>query len=545
MQFDPMTGEPIEEQQNEENMQFDPMTGEPIGQAAKEEQPAGGFDPMTGEPIGQAAQEEQPTGGFDPMTGEPIGQAAQEEQPTGGFDPMTGEPIGQTTQQAGSFDPMTGAPVTQKPKSKVPVVVGAVAGVVVLVVLLVFGGIKSGLFLGKSGKVLLAANNTLKKMPHFVETLEPMLGLVEDEFTVEFSAKAEGVKIGGSFINASKQKQVTAKLEYGGESIEGLAGVDSNSLKFQVPDLSKKLFVYNYKKENSGYIVDLIGDEYIDTLNSSLEQLVSSSKDTDKAQKDVTNVVMKELKSLKFQSAAKEEFTVNDKDVMCKGYTTTITGANIWNIIDGSYQAMLDNYQSVGEAVDVLDSYGEIESELSYLEDELDNMEDIVVTFYIYKNQLAAIVVEDEDFEDDLQLCFEGGDYRLQNITFKSGSYRISMKGSDDGTKEKFKLKEKYGTDAYDIGSFEYNYESGKYKIEVDGEVLSGKLYKEGRTLNLSIDGQYDIPDMDFAVTRGAKLQKFSGDEFDIGNADADDLYDLVDDITDELSDFDYLIDLF
>ena len=47
MQFDPMTGEPIEEQQNEENMQFDPMTGEPIGQAAKEEQPAGGFDPMT------------------------------------------------------------------------------------------------------------------------------------------------------------------------------------------------------------------------------------------------------------------------------------------------------------------------------------------------------------------------------------------------------------------------------------------------------------------------------------------------------------------
>ena len=544
MQFDPMTGEPIEEQQNEENVQFDPMTGEPIGQTAQEEQPTGGFDPMTGEPIGQTAQEEQPTGGFDPMTGEPIGQTAQEEQSTGGFDPMTGEPIGQTTQQAGGFDPMTGAPVTQKPKSKVPVIVGAVAGAIVLVFLLVFGGIKSGLFLGKSGKVLLAANNTLKKMPHFVETLEPMLGLVEDEFTVEFSAKADGVKIGGSFINASKQKQVTAKLEYGGESIEGLAGVDSDSLKFQVPDLSKKLFVYNYKKENTGYIVDLIGDEYIDTLNSSLEQLVSGSQDTDKAQKDVTNVVMKELKSLKFQSAAKEEFTVNDKDVMCKGYKTTITGANIWNIIDGSYQAMLDNYQSVEEAVDVF-SYGDIESELSYLENKLDNMEDVVVTFYIYKNQLAAIVVEDDDFEDDLQLCFEGGDYRLQNITFKSGSYRISMKGSDDGTKEKFKLREKYGTDAYDIGSFEYNYESGKYKIEVDGEVLSGKLYKEGRTLNLSIDGQYDIPDMDFAVTRGAKLQKFSGDEFDIGNADADDLYDLVDDITDELSDFDYLIDLF
>ena len=60
------------------------------------------------------------------------------------------------------------------------------------------------------------------------------------------------------------------------------------------------------------------------------------------------------------------------------------------------------------------------------------------------------------------------------------------------------------------LAAFEYNYESGKYKIEVDGEVLSGKLYKEGRTLNLSIDGQYDIPDMDFAVTRGAKLARSS-----------------------------------
>ena len=36
---------------------------------------------------------------------------------------------------------------------------------------------------------------------------------------------------------------------------------------------------------------------------------------------------------------------------------------------------------------------------------------------------------------------------------------------------------------------------------------------------------------MDFAITRGAKLQKFTGDEFDIGNADEDDLYDLLDDI--------------
>ena len=39
-------------------MQFDPMTGEPIDPDAK-------FDPMTGEPI-------DPDAKFDPMTGEPL-----------------------------------------------------------------------------------------------------------------------------------------------------------------------------------------------------------------------------------------------------------------------------------------------------------------------------------------------------------------------------------------------------------------------------------------------------------------------------------------
>ena len=86
----------------------------------------------------------------------------------------------------------------------------------------------------------------------------------------------------------------------------------------------------------------MIGDEYIDLINSTLEQIVSTGKSsTDKIEKDVADVVLKELKSLKFKSTAKEEFTVNEKDVMCKGYQTTITGENIWNIINGSYQAVL------------------------------------------------------------------------------------------------------------------------------------------------------------------------------------------------------------
>lgn len=427
---------------------------------------------------------------------------------------------------------------------------GSIAGAVIILILLIFGGIRSGFFLGKSGKILLATSNTLKDIPHFVETLEATAEIFKDEFTVEFNTKEYGVEIGGAFISADKQKQLTARVEYGGDTIEGLAGVDSNSVKLQVPALSNKVFVYNYKGKNTGAIMDYMDDDEIDMINSLLEQFVTAGKDSDKVQKEIAKIIAKEWKNLKFKSVGKEEFTVNEKDVKCKGYQTTITGDNIWNVIEGSFQVIEKQYQypylsydvSYDLAYELEDLADEMDDMKDEMRDALDDLEDVDITFYLYKNQLAAIIIENEDLDDDIKLYFEGGDYRLQNIILKSGSERISLKGSDDGTKEKFKLKGKNGSYSYDIVNLEYNYgDDGKFKIDNGYYSLSGKLYKKGKTVNLSINGNDSLPDMDFTVTKGAKLQKFNGDKFDIGNADEDDIEDLVDDITDEIYDNDLI----
>lgn len=495
-------------------MQFDPMTGKPVEEEQKEVQKEA-----------QEVQKEKSVVNFDPMTGEPVNR--QEQDQGVNFDPMTGERIGASTQN-------------QRSQRKLLIMAGSIAGAVIILILLIFGGIRSGLFLSKSGKVLLATGNTLKDMPHFVETLEATAEIFKDEYTVEFNTDEYGVEIGGAFISADKQKQLTARVEYGGDTIEGFAGVDSDSVMVQVPALSNKVFVYNYKGENTGAIMDYVDDDGIDMVNSLLEQIGTSGNDSYKVREKIAGVIAKEWKSLKFKSVGKEEFTVNDKDVMCKGYQTTITGDNIWNVIEGSYQAIED--QSLYALVDILARRVNIMLiRWDYLEDDLEDLEDVDVTFYLYKNQLAAIIIENEDLDDDIKLYFEGGDYRLQNIILKSGSERISLKGSDDGTTEKFKLRVK-GSYSDDAISLEYDYgDDGRFKMDNGYASVSGKLYKKGKTVNLSIDGNDSFPDLDFTVTKGARLQKFNGDKFDIGNADEDEIEDLVDDISDELYDYDLM----
>ena len=526
MQFDPMTGKPIEEEQKEVQKE---------AQEVQKEKSEVNFDPMTGEPVNRQEQDQEVN--FDPMTGEPVNRQDQDQGVN--FDPMTGERIGAPVQN-------------QRSQRKLLIMAGSIAGAVIILILLILGGIRSGLFLSKSGKVLLATNNTLKDMPHFVETLEATAEIFKDEYTVEFNTDEYGVEIGGAFISADKQKQLTARVEYGGDTIEGLAGLDSDSVKLQVPALSNKVFVYNYKGKNNGAIMDYVDEDEIDMINSMLGQLSTSGKDADKLQKKITGIIAKEWKSLKFKSVGKEKFTVNDKDVKCKGYQTTITGDNIWNVMEGSFQVMEeqypDLYQYYGLTYGLYSYYGayDFEDAMDDMKDEmrdaLDDMEDIDITIYLYKNQLAAIIIESEDFDDDIKLYFEGGDYRLQNIVLKSGSERISLKGSDDGKTEEFKLRVNGSYSGDDTISLKYDYgDDGRFKIDDGYDSVSGKLYKKGKTVNLSIDGNDSFPDLEFTVTKGAKLQKFKGVKFDIGNADEDEIEDLVDDISDELYDYDLM----
>ena len=512
MTFDPMTGEPIEEKEGS-SLQFDPMTGEPIGQT------------ITPEP-------EQNIGGFDPMTGEPIGQTSAPNQNMGGFNPMTGEPIVSQEAQTSSGK-----------KNKFPVVIGVVAAIAVAAVLICVV-ISSGLFAGKAGKVTVAIKNTFKKTPHFVEVLEPLNILGKDKYTISASGEIDSIKMNGEVRISNKEKQVSIKLDYDDyPSLEVLGSLDSKAVKVEIPVLSKNVFVYNYKGKNTGYLMDALSEDDVDIMNALLENVADGNAVTEKTYKDLQKVLKKEIKALKFTSAEKEEYTVNDKDVTCKGYTATITADNVISVVNGLEDVINDNLVSEFDTDELAEAFEDIRESAEY-------MEDIEVTFYIYKNKLAAVKMDSEEMNDEVELCFEGGDYRMQNMTLKTGSYKIQLKGEDSGSKEEFTLKTRHGNKSQELGSLEYNYENGKFSFELDDVSVSGKLTKAGSSVTLKINEINSYyknlsPDVQITFSEGAKMQKFSGKEFDLGNADEDDFMDLAEDIEDEMYDSDiyYLLE--
>ncbi len=560
--FDPMTGKPLSQPEastTQEATGFDPMTGAPIGNLAatqKQEtvpqQEVTGFDPMTGKPIGQpmASTTQEPTG-FDPMTGKPIGQpmASTTQEPTG-FDPMTGKPIGQSTtsqtqetkvqQKPTGFDPMTGKPLKDK-KSKLPVMIGGIAAVVAVIVF-VFVAISSGLFLGKSGKVTMAIANTFKDRPRFVKDLSALSILAGDKYTIAVAVNGDDVKVKSEFRVGSKEKQVWAQIDSDDYSkIEFLAGVDSSAARVSVPAVSKNVFTYNYKAKNSGYLMDELSDDEIDEMNEIFKYLAEGNKSADKAKREILKAFTNEIKYIKFTNAEKGNYTINDEKVACKGYKGTITSSNLIHIVDEIEEIIRDNYDALF-GMDTFDME-DFEDGIEDIKDELEDFEDIEVTFYIYKNKLAAIKLEELDYYDDMELCFEGGDYRMQNITFESDEYRLQLVGKDTGTKETFTLRERYGRNNWnELGKLEYNYDSGKFDFQLDDVGIEGKLTKSSSGLAVKINkfsqSYYSLKtDIDISITKGAKMEKYSGKEFDVGNADEDDLMDIVDDMYDTLYD--------
>ncbi len=545
MAFDPMTGKPIESNDNGD-MEFDPMTGELIKKQSEPTPETGGFDPMTGQPIGQPQQSApvQETGGFDPMTGKPLGQPQQSApvQPTGGFDPMTGQPVqGASNNSKGK----------KNIKIKMPVIIGGVAAV--LAVVLVIAAVSSGLFLGKAGKVMMATANTFKDRPHFVEVFDSTYSIIgQNKYTIALSGDMDGVKLDGEFRNGGKEKQLSVQLKQSGSKIDMMAGIDSKNAKFQVPQLSNYVFVYDYNKISTGYISDEVDEDTLTQINTMLESLVDQT-DVKKFYSDVFKIFTSELKSVSFVNAEKEEFTIDDKDVDCKGYTAVITSSNMIHIVDKMEKLINDEYASLIQttlvsemAIGSLEDWEEVSAEaFDEIREGLEDMEDIELSFYLYKNKLAALVLRIPEADAEAELRFEGGDYRMQNMTLKVDDERYRLSGSDDGSKEQFSLEVRSGSYKQQIANLEYNYDSGKFSVSLADEVtVKGKMTGSRSEINLKIS-EIDMyyysmsPDLDITVKKGAKMEKFDGKEFDLGKADEDDYMELIEDIEDKIYDKD------
>ena len=499
------------------------------------------FDPMTGEPINPApTPEPEPVQqmNFDPMTGKPINPApAPEPVQQMNFDSMTGQPINPTPVQAQpqmAFDPMTGMPLQQPPKKKkkTGLIVGIVAAVVVVAGAgTVFAGIQSGFFLSKSNKVLMATANTFSEPSHFTEALSGLSVMSSKAYTVDIKGEAEGYSgysVQATYAEKDNEKQISGNLEGPQLSnVEFLAGIDKDEIKVSSPLLGDKIYTYNYNEKKSGYLVDSMGADNVETLDKLCKQMFSDEEQKKNAL-EFSKKYSEMYKKLEFESTDKESFEVDGKDRKCAGYKTTITSDYMIECVD-----IFEDYMDA-QMGDLLDQavtgsdYDDYKESFDELRDDFKEMPDIDITFYIYKNKLACVkAVDSSEKDQDIQILFKGGDRRTQNMELIScGESVMKISGSEDGNEEVFGVS----VEGEKVGELTYDFKSGEYTLDIEDEgsvsgTLEGKrdgltLTMEGAGVNISLD-----------VKKGADLQKFSGEEFDIGNASEEEFQALVQEV--------------
>ena len=541
--YDMMTGEPIYEEVSQEvpvepavaeSVAAEPAPAEPI---VTEPAPAESVavEPVMAEPV--AANQEFL--GYDPMTGQPIyGQPQQTAQPTG-FDPMTGQPIYGQPQQA--------APAPQeKKKGKVPVIIlSVIAGVVVLALLAVVG-VKSGLFLSKGNKVAIATANTLSETPQLIKDLSPIMAVTSGTFALTGNFEMDDVAVEGT-VSVDK----TEVSAHGYASIDDFPEIDfaaevtPKGIKAQSKVISDLVFVYNTAddKEDS-FIAEMAGEDSLEMLDDALTALGEATEPTDFS-KELTQLIVAEYGELEFEKAKEKEFEVNGKDVKCKGYTVEVTEDNIMNIVDGMEDILDETYGDILKEAGV--SAKDITREIEY---EIEGMDDIELTFYLYKSKLAAVIAEVD--RSKLEIEFQGGDYRMQNVVVSADRMDIlEIKGETEDSVETLELL------VWDeeVFTYEYDTKSGDLVVELDEGFyeVEANIQAKGNSVTVTLQDFYtedsyvgemmNLADINCSVTftDGAKKASFSGEEFNVGTADEDDFYDLIEELEDTLEDFEEL----
>ena len=549
--FDPMTGELITDEAVENNPEtegkiigYDPMTGEPIREAVQKPEAEGkiiGYDPMTGEPIREAVQKPEAEGeiiGYDPMTGEPIRSNANSNQPEMNFDPMTGLPVAYT---GGGTAGTENGSTKKSGKNKILFGIVAAVAVLALIGIVVFACISSGLFMSKRNKVLVAVANTFDGKFKLVEDLNVAGMLAADKYTVgtELDTELDGedLILTASYANSGKDKQISVSGSYDYiPDVSVVAALTKSEVKLQgSPVIDDYVFVYNYVKEKDGALIELLNDELGDDAGEACFALIDlackKAYSGDELTKEVTKIIIEEYQSLEYEKVDKKEFEIGGKDRKCEGYRTEITEDNLINILEKLEEVLQKESEDLNELMEELTGTSVSTDELiDELKDEID-FSDIELTFYIYKNELACIALEVEKEEFELLFTNEKNEQTIELVYDDETIMELVIES--EGHTETYTMEAmgmEYGVIEYDYksGNVEFDFFDGE--IEGEGLVQSSAKEKSFEILDLEVYGE-DMGTGRVFVRSGADMHKFSGEEFDVGNASESDFEDLEEEL--------------
>ena len=513
---------------------------------------------------------------FDPMTGQPIVRdAANDAANTVNSAADNAAAAAETVNSGVNYDPVAdmsayesgAAPEKKKGVGKlIAIIAAAVALVAAIVCLVIFVILPNfGKPITKIEKALINTFSSLDKGDNLLLTALSPKGLQKtDTFTMSFEGNIEDM--GSANIDFIKTKDAL-QLNAGADLSEMLdvPYIDAQFLydKESISVASSLLnnqYIYNYTEDpdDDSFLAELfeeMEDEGLDadTINGALKDYYNTLMDFEnlnKTNEELIEECKDHLRDLEVKKADSAEFEVNGKEVKCKGYTVIITEKDMKKLLDSYTKSMKNTFEkSMGtilEAAD-MDIDDLMDETFGEAYDAIEDMEDIEIDFYIYKNEIAAIEMEIDD--EKLSVQFQGGDYRAQNILVSAAGSKVELTGEKKGNVEKATVK----ADKETIFSYEFDSKKGDLLLTVsdgydDYEIEGINVKSEDDELVVSFD-EIDLDgvlfDGSFTIKKDAKIKAMSGDEFILNEATEDELMETVQDEAEALDELGGLGSLF
>ena len=416
--------------------------------------------------------------------------------------------------EANNFQGMSSQPPEEK-KGKAAKIAIIATTAIVLIIVAAFLLIKSGLFLGNQGKVEKAMNNTLKS-GRLAKSFDGIPVLKNNKYTATLDFVVDQISMNFTAKKTKKKQAASFTMDMGVSKIGMDARADGSEFSLDIPVLDI-LFVYDYKKENSAYFQELLDEAGID-IDELLESVDSSEASIDK---ELLEVIKKEEKNLEFVEIDKKEFEVNGKKVSCDGYSVTIKKETIKNV----YDAIMKSYQKdLG-----MDAYQDEFMDSTYDLEEINS--DVIMDFYIYDNNIAAVVMNVVD-NDVFTLELKGGEYPTQNMMFSSSNEGLlfEVKGETTGSKEVTELI----ADNETLLKLDYDNDLGDFELvtydSYSDMLVKGSIKSTKKEFSITIDELiYDDENIfygNFKVIEGAKIEDLdtTSEKFDLNKLEESDI---------------------
>ncbi len=384
---------------------------------------------------------------------------------------------------------------------------------------LILGALKSGIFLGAGERILLAAVNTVSYKSPLAEDVGILAVLFSDGYTADMELKAQGVTVEAQYRCGLSEKQLAGSVELGFlPAVDFLVSVTPSLARIQLPILDGRILTYHYLEEKRGYLTKIFREEDLDRIDSALKGFFPED-DRQSVWLEMSKALAKWYLSLDFERAGTKEFEVNGEKRKCAGYK--LPGANAY------LSVLLEEWEHISEERgNEWTEYVELGETLWYLRYVTENIQDLDVTFYLYKNRLVCIQA-DADGEEFQVLLESDGKGNLK------AEYVVNGEPLAQGSREIGTFEEKYEYHiAYDDEDWvdmwlEYGTESGELvfgREDNDSALeLQGSLQRQGESLALHIDkAEWNGEDIKISVAltveEGASMEAMEGEEVDLGS---------------------------